>query len=1109
MNTEPDSIILVKFLVKVKKHLMNLLGNMKQDIEFYTLIKENIDTVMINIEQIILFYNKIFSEIKSKKFGSLNDEDVINIIKCYVKLGEMINFLFKIYSNNIFLKLSYIFFTKIYKSFLGIQCNKSKRIISFILYESMINFINIITNKKIEFIDKFKDAKINYQMIKTISKALDFICILAANKNIIKSELLEISHEKASFPNISDIYNYLLVSRTNIFSLNVYMLFEGFSNTFYQILRKLIFVSSAFYGIEKLEEIKSVLKINLFKLLEISRIKDDLKNSIEDSQHEFYLDSLNLYIKITKLIIKNFYKYDILNPDDIKDQICRFMIELSFWDSLDVVENTCKFFVLLWKISIKHKVFMRSEMEKIIDYLFLRRLKTYINFLNDSEESLIKLSVLEIIINYLNILVREHQFVFVIFMNFDFCKIRFNLLSEILVNCQKYFDLISPIYTHLKNNVTILYLNIFEIIYDIIVNGNTLFDREHYMLTYFQDKESCEDKIPWEKELIVKIKSKQKNRTSKVKNSFVSKKIKNNFASDIEETEKIHENTINKKHLQNIRFENPTQILIGHSEFTSGSSALDEEIDTDNLIENSISKDRTLDNKKLADSNLTMEQKEKNKFYLDYNFVREIQGLQDLWNDEILAFINSNNSNFKKFNNKINPLFGLKPIETVNSKKTKEKKKQEELSDTKDSSKTGADNKLSNEDFHNTSNISNSSENVSSTNIELDTSSEKSDGGLSETKSIKEEMEKLNFIEALKAKNYRRLAYTIAILMKYSLYIDVDKIHEIFGNKNEFSKLILEEYLKTFDFRGMDILKAYRIYVSTFKLTGESDIIYNMIMAFSEKYYNDNQNDLNLRSVDEVSTLAYSILMLNTDLHDPNIKEHMSIDDFSKNVYTTKIFDHISKSYLENIYKSISTNAFKVPCPRNEDYSKTDEVLEVLKSKRNFIKNKIELYELSKKNEIDPNKQFREEELFISDYNYDNTQKFIFDIFNYSEKQHSNENTLQALEGNGNPLGLPKIKRNLNFPLFNICESFNLSIFDDNILDKNSIINDKNFELRNKIFFSMCYLLWEDVFYNFMGISSKFYEQKDENVIKIFDTICLISQSLNKRDNIDKLIVKP
>ena len=63
--------------------------------------------------------------------------------------------------------------------------------------------------------------------------------------------------------------------------------------------------------------------------------------------------------------------------------------------------------------------------------------------------------------------------------------------------------------------------------------------------------------------------------------------------------------------------------------------------------------------------------------------------------------------------------------------------------------------------------------------------------------------------------------------------------------------------------------------MSTFRLMGESYNIYNFICAFGLKYYEDNKeifekNKLNKTSIcfnsdEEVTSFAYSIMILNTD----------------------------------------------------------------------------------------------------------------------------------------------------------------------------------------------------------------------------------------------------
>jgi len=103
----------------------------------------------------------------------------------------------------------------------------------------------------------------------------------------------------------------------------------------------------------------------------------------------------------------------------------------------------------------------RSSFEKILDYFFIKRYHTYIDFLPESnEESNIKLSVLEILTNYLNDLIQHHNFVFICYANFDFSKIRYNFVSELLSQTHKYFNLTDNKFAYLKKLMTIMFHNI-------------------------------------------------------------------------------------------------------------------------------------------------------------------------------------------------------------------------------------------------------------------------------------------------------------------------------------------------------------------------------------------------------------------------------------------------------------------------------------------------------------------------------------------------------------------------------------------------------------------------------------------------------------------------
>ncbi len=149
----------------------------------------------------------------------------------------------------------------------------------------------------------------------------------------------------------------------------------------------------------------------------------------------------------------------------------------------------------------------------------------------------------------------------------------------------------------------------------------------------------------------------------------------------------------------------------------------------------------------------------------------------------------------------------------------------------------------------------------------------------------------------------------------------------------------------------------------------------------------------------------------------------------------------------------------------------------------------------------DNNYQNNNEEYFISDFNSQNLNlnlnKFIYDLFNHCKFDKENKEINESIE---NPLEIPRIKKIINFVLSNLCENFNTNI---NIDFKNKDNNNDFLKIKKSIY----YLLWEDIFYNFIGITGIFYEIKDQNLSLLIDKICLISQALDKKDFIDKLIV--
>jgi len=85
-------------------------------------------------------------------------------------------------------------------------------------------------------------------------------------------------------------------------------------------------------------------------------------------------------------------------------------------------------------------------------------------------------------------------------------------------------------------------------------------------------------------------------------------------------------------------------------------------------------------------------------------------------------------------------------------------------------------------------------------------------------------------------------------------------------------------YVDLFKFTGMEIDLALRYFLSWFRLPGEGQMIDRIIEKFADRYYRDNMES-SLRNADAAFLLAYSIIMLATDRHNPqNIKKMQLVE---------------------------------------------------------------------------------------------------------------------------------------------------------------------------------------------------------------------------------------
>ncbi|CAI5476702.1 unnamed protein product, partial [Closterium sp. Yama58-4] len=109
---------------------------------------------------------------------------------------------------------------------------------------------------------------------------------------------------------------------------------------------------------------------------------------------------------------------------------------------------------------------------------------------------------------------------------------------------------------------------------------------------------------------------------------------------------------------------------------------------------------------------------------------------------------------------------------------------------------------------------------------------------------------------------------------------------------------------------GMDFDEAIRAVLLGFRLPGEAQKIDRIMEKFAERYCRCNPKAFT--SADTAYVLAYSVIMLNTDAHNPGVKTKMSKADFLKNNRGIDDGKDIPEEFLGGLYDRITRNEIKM-----------------------------------------------------------------------------------------------------------------------------------------------------------------------------------------------------
>ena len=125
-------------------------------------------------------------------------------------------------------------------------------------------------------------------------------------------------------------------------------------------------------------------------------------------------------------------------------------------------------------------------------------------------------------------------------------------------------------------------------------------------------------------------------------------------------------------------------------------------------------------------------------------------------------------------------------------------------------------------------------------------------------------------------------------------------------------------FCSLFDFKALSFSESLRTFIEKFRLPGEAQCIDRLMEAFASEMFDQQQgNPVEsplFNSSDAVFRMAFSTIMLNTDLHNPGLREEkrMKVPDFIRNNRGLNDDEDFPEEFLTELYEEIKSNELQV-----------------------------------------------------------------------------------------------------------------------------------------------------------------------------------------------------
>eukprot|EP00727_Mastigamoeba_balamuthi_P011736 m51a1_g7185 Golgi brefeldin A resistant guanine nucleotide exchange factor 1 (1460) ;mRNA; f:91629-97104 len=153
---------------------------------------------------------------------------------------------------------------------------------------------------------------------------------------------------------------------------------------------------------------------------------------------------------------------------------------------------------------------------------------------------------------------------------------------------------------------------------------------------------------------------------------------------------------------------------------------------------------------------------------------------------------------------------------------------------------------------------------------------------------------------------------SVAAFLKNAPGLNKQVVGDYISSRHEFNNNTLKEYIRLFNLVDHKFIESFREFMQSYKTPGDANLISRILEAYGQEYVNTARNGV-YENADACYVNSYSVVLLNVDLHNSEVKEKMTLEQYINNNRGINNGKDFPREYLSDIYFDIKNTPLTIP----------------------------------------------------------------------------------------------------------------------------------------------------------------------------------------------------